>query len=1148
MPNRYVSKGGYVGVPTGDGFPPTQNVKEGVDTEEGMEALILDERYRKSRKKELTRQLFDENETEAEAEELAKAVAQVKAIGTVDKGSFKELMECYEMTHREWDPYEREYVGEESTKTVLMDSTVDAFYHKTNSNGRAIEKISLNELPIKDTHPEDNMSLTTIDPEVYHGITLRQIRGLWANVKRRCIEEKWTSEWTKKLLSPETVNLHDVKKYVVKPLTEHTRESFVASLPSTAAYQVPRVYISAPFTLPIRELVVCLEAFVHNFRTNFTEEHDEKGGGMTPDTPVWLVGFARNQWPEKPYPEDPMQTPMANAIKVTKGRVLSITDKDGTNFTRAWPALESSLAIKNRLWYIYTAHDNAHNGAVGLISGGATCDVYPMDTLNREKSFPTQLIVKCIKHDVKHVTAQEASDRKNILNLIAEASEPDDKYASYNDAFRAHFTTPGTLQAALLLNDGSWQSMLKVMSKGHMSTMQFDFDDGKGWDKMTDDNAVELIKHLPHSIKILKIRCGNFSSRFIRALGDWIATSKLTHLTLEDTLVNSFVDDDSIRYFAKALKKGNKSLVMLKVWRVNRENEQKVWEEDVDIIEILAQNEEIAKALFAPLDTLYNETDPNFAKITFLHTLFMRLNRSFPEHVDNKQSKKTLDWVQGLSAPARAALFQSKAGAYVKTILNRKFTWRQNIAVVIFDLYIQIAIVVLLSYVIGKNDLDDGYNPSSDLNDIAQNILTACWVWISIRELMQIGGTYAKLYIKEPSNWFDVIQIVLLYLMMTASLDDNNEIINQVHVFAIMASWVTLIYDLSHLNFQLAIFVTGVVRIIKQLIPFLCAAGLLTLMFAHAFRAKFVGIVYDKCEDTNSSNTAFGDGWNTCNTLVESYTKAFAMFLTDGGWEFNGPGKTLMFVYAFFMGLILLNMIIAIVSNIFTSVQDDAKTAFWDDRLAITTEIESLWRHLFPCLQHSLRTQFLAIEDVRFNFSVEASRKEEVDADSDNFFNWWFAPMAREFSRPSLFKRLQAFYSYSVWEDIIYPGVVLERVLLGLKHDAGFEDVKHEQKLSKLFQWNLARGMVITILWFLFIIHVVIMVTVFICGMVPLGLFWPHQMKQYLFHESTEPNVSEIKELRSDNDKLKEDLRKDYYKLSRGIEEIKTTRRNYGKE
>ena len=257
-----------------------------------------------------------------------------------------------------------------------------------------------------------------------------------------------------------------------------------------------------------------------------------------------------------------MQTPMAKVIKETGNRVMSITDNDGQYFTCAWTTFESSLAIDHGLWYIYTANDSKHhNGAVGLVSGGATSNVYAMDTSSREKNFPTSLIVKCIKHNLKNVVAEKVGDRKHVLNSIigidldAEPPEVDDKYdVSYNDAFRTHFASSGTLQAALLLNDNSWQEMLRVLSKGKMKTIRFDFEEGRGWDEMMSDDATNLMNHLPRTIKHLTIRYGNFGTQFVRALGVFVTEPKVEHIYLEDTLVNNFVDDVTMKLFAKTLK------------------------------------------------------------------------------------------------------------------------------------------------------------------------------------------------------------------------------------------------------------------------------------------------------------------------------------------------------------------------------------------------------------------------------------------------------------------------------------------------------------------------------------------------------------------------------------------------------------------
>merc|ERR1740124_982107 len=568
---------------------------------------------------------------------------------------------------------------------------------------------------------------------------------------------------------------------------------------------------------------------------------------------------------------------MAKVIKETGNRVMSITDKDGQYFTRAWPTFESSLAIKHGLWYIYTAHDSKHhNGAVGLISGGATSDLHAVDTSNREIHFPTSLIVKCItEHNLKNVLAEKEVDRIHVLNSIigtdldAEPPEVDDKYdVAYNNAFRAHFATPGTLKTALLLNNGSWQKMLSVLSKGKMKMIRFDFEEGRGWDEMTSDDATALMNNLPRTIKHLTIRCGNFGAQFVRALGVFVTESEVEEIYLEDTLVNNFVDDVTMKLFAKALKE-NTSLKNIQVWRANQENELKVWEEDVKIIETLAQSDSVAKLLFAPLDRLYTE-NLDYAKITFLLTLFTRMNIDFSEYVSKKQVRLTLEWVQALNASKRAVLLKSEAGSYVKHILNSEFTLGQNLGVVMFDLYIQLTIVFLLSSTV------NGKNSVMGTSFVQPLLLSICLIWILFRELMQSHTTCARLYFTETTNWIDTVQIILLFCIATGLYDNiDHDLSRTVYACAIISSWLALIFDLSDLHYQLAVFVTSVDKIIKGLIPFLFATSLLTIMFAHAYRAMYVE---ETC--TEIDNSTLTNEWLSCSTISQSYMQALRMFLS----------------------------------------------------------------------------------------------------------------------------------------------------------------------------------------------------------------------------------------------------------------------------
>merc|ERR1740124_1599331 len=346
------------------------------------------------------------------------------------------------------------------------------------------------------------------------------------------------------------------------------------------------------------------------------------------------------------------------------------------------------------------------------------------------------------------------------------------------------------------------------------------------------------------------------------------------------------------------------------------------------------------------------------------------------------------------------------------------------------DLYVQVIIVVFMS-------LDENYVTDHSVG--VKTLLITCLIWISIRELVQLALTKPKLYIEKASNWIDLLQIVFLSWIITIiyhERDHNHS--RTAYACAICISWLALIFDLSDLHFQLAVFVTSAVEIMKGLIPFMFVAVLLACMFAHAFRAMHFE---ETCIKTDLDLPSV-DGWKSCSTIGQSYTQALIWLLSSDTWDFTeGAGLVLTCIYALIMGVILLNMIIAIVNDIFTKVQNEAQTAFWENRLSTTIEIEAMLGIYTP-LDKYLKKTFKFSETTRFNFLVASSQSADV-GNSKSFFNWWFSPVAMSDKIPTLRMRLQAFYSYSLWDDIIYPGEVLERILLGVNYD--FDDNSEER-------------------------------------------------------------------------------------------------------
>jgi len=103
--------------------------------------------------------------------------------------------------------------------------------------------------------------MTPIEVEV-RGITFRQLCAVHANASRRCIKVKWLST-----------------KDFKTPLTSHARNGHSGE--------------------PFDRSMACLRQMIQDFQGNGghfgKNDNDDREGGMTEDTPIWICAFANNQ-------------------------------------------------------------------------------------------------------------------------------------------------------------------------------------------------------------------------------------------------------------------------------------------------------------------------------------------------------------------------------------------------------------------------------------------------------------------------------------------------------------------------------------------------------------------------------------------------------------------------------------------------------------------------------------------------------------------------------------------------------------------------------------------------------------------------------------------------------------------------------------
>merc|ERR1740124_666858 len=284
-------------------------------------------------------------------------------------------------------------------------------------------------------------SSPTIPPVQVRGITHRQLRAIMANIKRRCLDEVWTN-WKGEPLSPDQVNLYDLDRYLIRPFTVKCKQSLVTRMPSTAGSQPPRFFVSHWWGETVKDFIACIEQAVRDFAMNYSghDIHEDRGGGMSQDTPVWVCAYGNNQWNLADITEDPQDSGFAKAMTIAKGRTITVLDKEGKVFTRVWCIFELHLTLvapqegkKNKKtqegeWAVYTASRHTYRDphefveerdAVGIISGGSTFDCGDARiTTAREKNFPYQLIKKALTIQVEDAEASEKLDRVHILNSI----------------------------------------------------------------------------------------------------------------------------------------------------------------------------------------------------------------------------------------------------------------------------------------------------------------------------------------------------------------------------------------------------------------------------------------------------------------------------------------------------------------------------------------------------------------------------------------------------------------------------------------------------------------------------------------------------------------------------------------------------------
>jgi len=462
---------------------------------------------------------------------------------------------------------------------------------------------------------------------------------------------------------------------------------------------------------------------------------------------------------------------------------------------------------------------------------------------------------------------------------------------------------------------------------------------------------------------------------------------------------------------------------------------------------------------------------------------------------------------------------------FMKEYLTKRFIEPLPLAILMMDLYMQVFVVCVFSFLID--------NTSPNPAGVSIIILNTCMFWRFIRELMQLTTTSFGAYFSDITNLFDIMQIALIISILSMDLGDSSR--RWVLSFATFYAWFELLFELHNFRYDLAVFVVATIKIMKRLVNFLFTSIIFIATFAHVY---YISGTNDKdfCNKKNISDAEYTLGAGFTCTRTESYMYSFSNLFTFEIPE--GVPRLIPLVYAFVMLILFLNIVIAVICSAFEDVMNESEMSFWSDRLVIVNELGGVlsgiahspslinWRCLFRCCRCSpvlqdIRHERILEEEtckrIDLNLFLPSSDWDRIKEEDKAFIHWWYGKTKEE-TCPTWIVRLTFFIKQSRLKDIFIPMNVFENILLG--YNRSHRTTRYEKLIVLPFSA------------ILLIMSNTIFVVVFIAGCISFGLLWPHGLKRYLFSVNNEKKriipelekkTQEISEMKADMSVMKID-------------------------
>lgn len=341
----------------------------------------------------------------------------------------------------------------------------------------------------------------------------------------------------------------------------------------------------------------------------------------------------------------------------------------------------------------------------------------------------------------------------------------------------------------------------------------------------------------------------------------------------------------------------------------------------------------------------------------------------------------------------------------VQNLLNQKISQPFPTAILMLDFYFLIMVVVTFSSLviesIQRRFDDDPTNDAIGGARVAPLYLAS--VYFLTREMIQFLGVSSlgatSTYFTDATNVLDVAFITLIayfsYQMHTGRGDRESFRTWTAVVVGVM--WANILVYLKNVIIDLAIFIAGVIYVLKRLGAFVLATAITLVAFTQIFATLFQQTPFCrgevKTKDLNAIRCGSDDDFQYCD-LWDTFLRVYTMMLGEvEGNDFAGSRMALVcFIVFFFLVVILMaNVLIAIVADSYSVVRNErAAIVFWTNRLDFVAEMDAIAhsplatfvRHLF-CGENDDEKEHQTTERSTFGYESWLRLLRLFDEDED---------------------------------------------------------------------------------------------------------------------------------------------------------------------